>query len=68
MFLLTLIRLCNLALIYCQIPLQGDNSKLQHIQAPLLEFERQKLVKQFGKTVPPVEEEGGEETTTIDYM
>ena len=62
-----LIKLGNLALIYCQIPLQGDNSKLQHIQAPLLEFERQKLVKQFGRTVPPVEE-GGEETTAIDYM
>ena len=40
---------------------------LQHIQAPLLEFERQKLVKTFCKTVPP-EQEGGEEIIAMDYQ
>ncbi|CAI8015273.1 Leucine-rich repeat-containing protein 74A [Geodia barretti] len=37
-------------------------SSLKHIQAPLLGFERQKLIKEFGKT------EATEETSTIDYM
>ena len=40
---------------------------VQHIQAPLLEFERQKLLKTFCKTVPS-EQEGGEETVAIDYQ
>ena len=44
---------------------------LQHISAPLLEFERQKIIKRFTKVVPATEEggeEGGKETSAIDYQ
>ena len=40
---------------------------LQHIDAPLLEFERQQLIKKFSKIIPPTED-GGEETPAIDYQ
>ena len=40
---------------------------MQHISAPLLEFERQKLIKEFSKAIPP-SEEGGEEMKSVDYQ